>query len=120
MGEMTVEDMSLLDQELCDEWMRCARALRAHERYLEESTVKGYISKKFIKGKERYYLQWRDGKSIKSKYIPYDDLERYTEMLSKRKRLLDSIRHVKKDMKKIEKVVGRELLDRFISAVQKG
>ncbi|MBO4235021.1 MAG: hypothetical protein J5928_01085 [Firmicutes bacterium] len=48
---------------------------------------KGYISKKRINGKERFYLQWREGNKIKSKYIKTDELEAYKKALEERKEL---------------------------------
>lgn len=52
-----------------------------------EALPKGYISKKTINGKERFYLQWREGGKIKSKYIKGENLESYRMALAERKRL---------------------------------
>ena len=35
----------------------------------------GYISKKMINGKERYYQQWTENGKIKSKYIKNEEVE---------------------------------------------
>lgn len=40
-----------------------------------ENLPKGYISKKNISGKERYYLQWKEKGKVKSKYIREEELE---------------------------------------------
>ena len=45
---------------------------------LEEQIAKlpvGYISKKMINGKERYYQQWTENGKVKSKYIKNEDFE---------------------------------------------
>ena len=33
----------------------------------------GYISKKIIRGKVQYYLQWKENGKLKSKYVRGDD-----------------------------------------------
>ncbi len=72
---------------------------------------KGYISKKNIKGKIRYYLQWNEDGKKKSKYISEDlvddlrtKIERRKELQINEKELLDSM----KTSKKIEETKGKE------------
>lgn len=47
----------------------------------------GYISRKNIKGKTQYYLQWRENGRIKSKYIRAEDVDNVREQISERKSL---------------------------------
>ena len=47
----------------------------------------GYISRKMIKGKERFYLQWTENGKIKSKYIKNDDVTAVRQNIALRKRL---------------------------------
>jgi len=47
----------------------------------------GYISKKNIHGKPRYYLQWRENGKMRSKYIRDDELANVQEQIEERKRL---------------------------------
>lgn len=47
----------------------------------------GYISKKTINGTKRYYLQWKEGKKVKSKYIKNAELEYYENSIELRKQL---------------------------------
>ena len=47
----------------------------------------GYISRKTIKGKTRYYRQWRESGKIKSKYVREEELEPLSEQIEERKRL---------------------------------
>ena len=47
----------------------------------------GYISKKNINGKERYYLQWRENGKVQSRYIKDTELGMIQEQVEERKRL---------------------------------
>ena len=58
---------------------------------LLSSLPKGYISKKVINGKERFYLQSRQGSKIKSEYIPSGQVEELREKLAKRKEIEEKI-----------------------------
>lgn len=52
-----------------------------------ESLPKGYLSKKTINGKERFYLQYRDGSSIKSTYVKAEEVENVRSQIEERKKL---------------------------------
>ena len=47
----------------------------------------GYISRKMIHGKERFYQQWTENGKLKSKYIRNEDVEAFREQIARRKRL---------------------------------
>ena len=47
----------------------------------------GYISKKIINGKERFYLQWMENGKLKSKYIKAADFDTINAQVETRKRL---------------------------------
>lgn len=65
---------------------------RIEELNLELSSLpKGYISKKIINGKERYYLQYREGKKIVSTYIKSTELKEIQDKISKRKEIEEEI-----------------------------
>ena len=53
---------------------------------------KGYLSRKKINGKERFYLQWREGEKIRSKYVPAEDIEETRLQIAERKRLEERLR----------------------------
>ena len=59
--------------------------IRELERMISE-LPKGYISVKNINGKQRHYLQWREGSKIRSKYIRKDDVEKTVEAIEQRRR----------------------------------
>jgi len=54
----------------------------------------GYISKKKIKGKQRFYLQFRDGKKIKSRYIKDNELDEITSQIKQRKILEEELKKI--------------------------
>lgn len=55
----------------------------------------GYISEKNINGKKRYYLQWREGGKLKSKYIRVDELEVVKKQIAERKELEERLKEMK-------------------------
>ena len=59
--------------------------IRELERAISE-LPRGYISVKNINGKQRHYLQWREGPKVKSKYIRDADLDRTVEAIEQRRR----------------------------------
>lgn len=64
---------------------------------LEERIAKlpsGYISKKNISGKTRYYLQWREDGKLKSKYIREEELETLSAQIEERKALQKSLQEM--------------------------
>lgn len=66
-------------------------------RALEERIAKlpsGYISKKNISGKTRYYLQWREDGKLKSKYIREEELEMLSAQIEERKALQKSLQEM--------------------------
>ena len=54
----------------------------------------GYISKKTIKGKTQYYLQWRENGKMKSKYIRADDVEDIQKQIEERKTLQERLKEL--------------------------
>lgn len=55
----------------------------------------GYISKKLISGKERYYQQWTENGKIKSKYIKNEELEDFQKKIELRKSLQAKLSELK-------------------------
>lgn len=52
-----------------------------------ESLPKGSITKKCIQGKDRYYLQWREGDKVKSRYVKVAELPELAAQIEQRKAL---------------------------------
>ena len=105
-------DLSILESELIEQYYREQRALAVHEEALA-SCRKGYISVKFINDRPQYYLQWREGATVRSKYIKSKDYVNVKNEIAARKEHEKSIKHIKKNMKQIERVVGKKKIDEF-------
>ncbi len=56
----------------------------------------GYISKKMINGKIRYYHQWTENGKKVSKYIKKDDLESLQQQIEMRRKLQEELKTLKK------------------------
>lgn len=56
----------------------------------------GYISKKTIGGKVRYYRQWTENGKIKSKYIPNEKYDEVSQAIARRKELQKLLKELKK------------------------
>lgn len=55
----------------------------------------GYISRKLINGKERFYLQWMEDGKLKSKYIKDEELDSVRALVERRKELQEQIKELK-------------------------
>lgn len=55
----------------------------------------GYISRKVINEKERFYLQWMEDGKLKSKYIRNEDLDSVRALVEHRKELQEQIKELK-------------------------
>lgn len=62
----------------------------------------GYISKKMINGKERYYQQWTENGKIKSKYIKNEEVEEFQTKIEFRKSLQSKLSELKSSAAFIE------------------
>ena len=55
----------------------------------------GYISRKVINGKVRFYLQWMEDGKLKSKYIKDEELDSVRALVEHRKELQEQIKELK-------------------------
>lgn len=62
----------------------------------------GYISKKMINGKERYYQQWTENRKVKSKYIKNGEVEEFQKKIELRKLLQAKLSELKSSVAFIE------------------
>ena len=58
----------------------------------------GYISKKNINGKDRYYLQWRENGKVQSQYIKDTELDVVQEQVEERKRLQAQLKELQQTL----------------------
>lgn len=68
----------------------------------------GYISRKNIHGKTRYYRQWTESGKIKSQYIKEEDLETVEEQIARRRELQQRLKELGKKTKEPRKNVSGE------------
>ena len=55
----------------------------------------GYLSRKMINGRERFYLQWTEDGKLKSKYMKADELEQVRASVERRKLLQKKLKDLK-------------------------
>lgn len=80
-------------------------AIRINELKNEISKLPvGYISKKNINGKTRYYHQWTELGKIKSKYIKDGELDGLREQIEKRRSLQSELKELEKEVPKMKNV----------------
>ena len=73
-----------------------------------ESLPKGTISEKTVGDKTYYYLKYRDGKKIVSKYISKDNIETFKEQVEKRKHIEVMIKYLMGELAIANKVLEGE------------
>jgi hypothetical protein len=96
--------MSVLDEVLKEEYDRLLR-MRSAMNAEYDALPKGSISKKIIRGCDCYYLQYREGEKIISKYIKKAELAEVSEKIERRRSLKRSLRDIDVELKKIERTV---------------
>lgn len=79
----------------------------AAQRELEE-LPRGYVSRKEIKGHDYYYLQHREGRSVKSQLIKQGALEPLLEALRRKQLLKQELREIEREQKQIRKLLKKE------------
>ena len=96
--------MSQLTKVLRDEYERLDRDRVVYSEELMH-LPKGYISKKNIRGRVVYYLQYRDGKKIVSKHISRNNVPDVETQIARRKELEVSLRQIAEDQNRLRKIL---------------
>ncbi len=78
----------------------------AKQRKQLEKYPKGTLRCRTIKGGEYYYLQYRDGKHVRSRYIHADDVAGLLELIEKRRELEKSIREMQTRLESYARMLG--------------
>ena len=80
------------------------------QRYREEyeSLPKGTISEKVVGDKTYYYLKYRDGKTVVSKYVSKADIDTLREQVEKRKHIEVMIKSLTEELNIANKVLEGE------------
>lgn len=77
-------------------------------KYTEELDClpKGTLAEKKVGDKAYFYLKYREGKKVVSKYIPKEEIDSYKESLQKRKHIEIMIKTLNEELKTANKVLG--------------
>jgi cell division protein FtsB len=100
--------MSILAEILKEEYDRLNATIASYEKAVAE-LPKGSVVKKRIGGREYFYLQWRDGRRVRSHYLRTDELATVSDQVQKRREYEKELRDLRASRKEFERVVGREL-----------
>lgn len=96
--------MTIMEGVFWEEYDRLKRMKRAFtEDY--NKLPKGYISEKKINGRTYYYLQWREGKKIRSRYIKPDELEDLQKQLALKKQIKESLDSIEANFMLLKRVL---------------
>lgn len=70
---------------------------------------KGSISEKIVGSRTYYYLKYRDGKKVVSRYISKSEIDDIREQIEKRKHIEAMIKSLQKELSIANKVLEEEL-----------
>ncbi len=98
--------MSVLEEVLEEEYGRSVR-LSGHLQAELESLPKGSVRSRKIKGREYYYLNYREGDKVKSDYVPASDVDDVRQKIERRKELKAALKEQERTRQQIERALGR-------------
>ena len=113
-----MKKISILEEQLLDEYFRCERNLNANMQELKKLGVRGYLFEKVINGKAYYYIRWKKGKKIKSKYVKVVD-EEIKEKYRLKAIYKSNIRALKHDLKILKRAPGSGVIEEYRSEFQR-
>ena len=106
-GNLKEDTMKILNGVLNEELDRLNKLKKNYEKQIAK-LPKGSLIRKNIKGNMYYYLNYRQGKKKIFKYIgklPSKELENLLDKIEERRKLEKLNNQVKKDIKKLEKMI---------------
>lgn len=101
--------MSILEEVLLEEYERSLETIAACEEELA-NIPKGYIRERKIHKASYFYLQHREGNRVISEYVSRDEVPRLKESLERRKALMEAIKLQRKNLRQIERALGKEFI----------
>ena len=107
------EELSMVQSELIDQYFRALRGIEAYKKEIENLPKGSIVMKPISDGVKYPYLQWREGKTIRSKYIKRDELDDIKKKIEIRKIRERSIKRLEKSAKDIEKFIGKDILEHY-------
>lgn len=83
------------------------RSQRMEALYLKEleSMPKGSLQVKIIRGREYLYRCFRDGKKVKSVFVPRDEAKKIGESIQRRREIESSLKRLRADRELARKVL---------------
>lgn len=102
--------MNKLENELITEYCRLTKEEREITRE-KNGLPMGYIQEKTIKGRSYFYLQHREGKTVKSEYIKRENLDEIRKDIEKRKQLDFVIEGLSGRRLLIEGMINKDILN---------
>ena len=100
--------LNLILRTILQEKERIDRMLAKYQEELG-TLPKGTISEKKVKQSTYYYLKYREGKKVISRYIPQKDVEAVREQVEKRRHIETMIRSLQKERAIAEKALEGQL-----------
>ena len=98
---------TILEDVLEEEYARSLRSSKALEAEIAR-LPKGYLRTRNINGHEYHYLQWRDGKKVRSKYVKVKDVSELRREIELRHRHLQALKDQEESRRMIVRALGRE------------
>ena len=100
--------LNLILSTILQEKERIDRMLAKYQEKLE-TLPKGTISEKKVKQSTYFYLKYREGKKVISRYIPQKDVEAVREQVEKRRHIETMIRSLQEERAIAEKALEGQL-----------
>ena len=100
--------LNLILRTILQEKERIDRMLAKYQEELE-TLPKGTISEKKVKQSTYYYLKYREGKKVISRYIPQKDVEAVREQVEKRRHIETMIQSLQEERAIAEKALEGQL-----------
>ena len=100
--------LNLILRTILQEKERIDRMLAKYQEELG-TLPKGTISEKKVKQSTYYYLKYREGKKVISRYIPQKDVEAFREQVEKRRHIETMIRSLQEERAIAEKALEGQL-----------
>lgn len=100
--------MNLILSTILQEKERIDHMLAKYQEELE-MLPKGTISEKKVKQSTYYYLKYREGKKVISRYIPQKDVDAVREQVEKRRHIETMIRSLQEERAIAEKALEGQL-----------
>lgn len=97
---------TILEDVLEEEYARSLRSSKALQAEIER-LPKGYIRKRGVRGHDYYYLQWREGKKVRSQYVRADEVERIQKEIDLRHKHEQALKDQKEARRMIVRALGR-------------